>query len=147
VVFLVALAVIIISSGYFSFLEASKRSKKGAEEIMMMIKAGKGQQMAKDIKDLDAYKPEDRKALQVAVKHHVQEFNLELISFEMRGHLTGDMVFSLEYKAGEDYPDGEKYHYYRIPYSMFTGWDITEMHRTNEDYYNSAIWRKQGAQR
>lgn len=142
-IFFLTLSIVLFGASYFRFLKAFENSKKGAEDIIMILKSQKGQLMVKELKELDPNREENKKALQVAAKHHLNEINIELISYDLRGHWMEDMVFRLEYKVGEDYPDGEKYHYYRMPYSVVTGWDIIEMYPTDKGYFDSAIWKKE----
>ena len=141
-IFFLSLSIILFASSYYRFVKAYDDSKKGADEIIMMLKSEKGQAMIKDLKSLDPYRDEDKKALKTAVKHHLNEINFELISYDVRGHWMEDMVFRLEFKVAGYYPDGEKYHYYKIPYSVSSGWDIIEMYPTDETYYNTALWKK-----
>lgn len=141
-IFFLAVSILLFASSYFRFIKAYDDSKKGADEIITILKSEKGQAMVKAFKSLDPYKEEDKKALNTAIKHHLNEINFELISYDVRGHWMEDMVFRLEYKVGGNYPDGEKYHYYRMPYSLASGWDTIEMYPTDESYYNSALWKR-----
>ncbi len=141
-IFFLILSIILFGSSYYRFIKAYNDSGKGAESIIIMLKSEKGQVMVKDLKSLDPYKDENKKALKTAIRHHLNEINFELISYDMRAHWMDSMVFRMEFKVAGYYPDAEKYHYYKMPYSILSGWDIIELSQTDENYYNTALWKK-----
>ena len=139
-IFCFFLSILLFSASYFKFSKAYADSKEGVDAILIMLKSRVAQRNMEEIKNLDPYK--DKKAFETAARHTVGELDFKLISYDMRASFMGDMVFRIEYKVGDDYPDGEKYHYYQIPYSVTTGWDIIETYRVQKADFDMALWRK-----
>ena len=139
IIFLILMALILTFSSVYRFKQAAARLKEAARMIKTHITAKKSHYYTSEMRKLD--KHGDYRHKKILAANFARETDVQIQSITLGAVPFCQYTLRVEYTSNGQHDDGQKYHYFEVPYDSVTGWDYSEIYQVNDSRFKYSIMK------